>query len=627
MAAASDNIDISREISLCSLCNETFRSPKVLTCLHSFCKTCLEDHIGKSLVQNGQRYFPCPTCEAEVDMPSDALPGKYANAFNEDRFMEKLVELINAMKEGKLCDNCERREENVTAGNWCMDCHDALCDSCLKVHTHGKFTSGHVVIAVEDMRKMPLETIMKKNNKVPCMKHNEIITLYCVDCRDPLCVQCMAVSHRRCENVVTVNDAMSSSTDVNDVIVKLQNMQASLENANGLGAMDGILEESIEASRSKIMAICNELCEKVRQEQVKLLKALDSKAELARGTLREKIEPKKMGVKAIRSANERMKMLTRYGSDVEVLLAYNQIRKQFDSCQGDLESIDSRESAVKLDFEVNETMEKFVKEFEKVGEVTLDEGGSTEGLSSWGVTCTSTEDIIVTDCKNKRIQKFSKFGDLVDYVQLEDEPRDITTCGQNDYVAITMVGKLIIYLTTKKTMQLIKRAKTEKQYDGISYSDREALLLVTSLKEQCVDKIQMDGTILRTFQNKPDGLLSFVEPRYISSSPDKSIVVSDVQGNNVLCFTHDGKPLYQYTPNGENTVKRPQGVCFDKLGNLFIADYGNNRVQLLTNEGEFQRHVLGEETGLERPVALRLSSSSRMIIVQGDGMVKVFSYS
>ena len=215
----------------------------------------------------------------------------------------------------------------------------------------------------------------------------------------------------------------------------------------------------------------------------------------------------------------------------------------------------------------------------------------------------------------------------MDYVQLEDEPRDITTCGYHDYVAITMVGKLLIFLSTKKSMQLIKRARTEKQYDGISYSEREALMVVTSLKENCVDIIKMDGSIMRTFQKGPDGNPLFGSPRYVSISGERAIVVSDVERNVVVCINMEGKQLFDYTPNGPKTVKRPQGVCFDKIGNLFIADYGNNRVQLLTNEGDFQRHVLGDESGLTRPVALRVSSTNRMILVQGDGMVKVFSYS
>jgi len=414
MAAAVDKTTgVSREICICSLCKETYTSPKILPCLHTFCTSCLEDFIEKALVENGEKHFPCPCCELETEIPPGSLPRKHASSFPDDRFMDTLVELINAMKEGKTCDICERREENVSAGSWCMDCRDAVCDSCLKVHLHGKFTSNHVVVSVEEMRELPLETLMKKNSKVPCSKHNELITLYCVDCREPLCVQCMAVSHRRCDNVVTVTDALSSKTDVQEVMSKLQNLQVSLDNANGLGSTDKQLEDSIDIARSSLMSACNALCEKVREEQIKQLKELEAKAEIARSLLKDRIEPQKTGAKAIQSASDRMNTLMRYGSDVEILLAYNQVRKKFDSYQGALANGDTRNGNVSLNFEIDESMEKFMTNFEKIGEITLDDGAADDGISAWGVTCTSTEDIIVTDCKNKRIQKFSKVRYLV----------------------------------------------------------------------------------------------------------------------------------------------------------------------------------------------------------------------
>lgn len=614
-------------ISECYICKKVYNIPKTLPCFHAFCCSCLEDHISKSLNQNGQKYFACPMCEEKCEIPQGALPGQYAHAFQDDLFLAKLVELQSAMCEGKLCDICERIEENKPASHWCMDCNDALCETCLKVHLHGKTTAGHSCLSIEEMRRIPLETLMKQKNKVPCMKHNELITLFCVDCREPLCVQCMAVSHRRCENVITVSDALTSRTDVNDVISRLNKLQATVENAGGIGQPDRTLENSIHEAQERINTICNTICDRVRQYQSVLLKSLESQSEKAKGLLQDRIQPRKTGLKSIKAANDRMQTLLRYGSDVEILLAYNQVRKKLDSCQGAIGNTEQKAPSVRLDFILDDTVERFIENFDRLGDLTVDVGDSDEGISSWGVTCTSSDDIIVTDCKNKRIQKFSKFGDLVDYVQLEDEPRDITTCGNRDDVAITMIGKLVIFLATRKTMQLIKRAKTERQYDGISYSEKDAYLIVSSLRDQVVDIIHLDGSVMRSFGSGAGDRVLFNEPRFISATPDRTIIISDVGQNAIICIDHNGKVVFRYKPNGQNGLKKPQGVCVDKLGNLFVADFGNNRVQLLASDGLFQRNVLGIESALEKPVAIRVSGSNRMIIVQSDGMVKVFSYS
>ena len=402
------NHALSEQTTICSLCRNVFKSPKILNCLHSFCAACLEQHIANALGQNGQRHFQCPSCDLEIELPVGALTGQYANCYQDDTFLDKVIELLNALKEDKVCDICDRRDENVPAVNWCMDCYDAMCESCLKVHLHGKMTSGHVVMSIDEMRKIPLENIMKQKSKVPCQKHNELITLFCVDCKDPLCVQCMAVAHRRCENVVTVADAMTSRMDLNDVITRLQKLQVSVESSNGISDADKILEDSIETSRSKIIDTCNALCEKFREQQATLLRELDDNAHQARKTLKDRLEPRKIGAKSIKAANDRMQMMLSYGSDVEVLLAYNQVRKQLDSCQGAITSSDPKSVSVKIDVAVDDVVEKFLSDFQKLGDVTMDIGGSDEGLNSWGVTCTSTDDIIVTDCKNRRIQKFSK---------------------------------------------------------------------------------------------------------------------------------------------------------------------------------------------------------------------------
>lgn len=399
---------VSDEITNCFICKKVYNLPKVLPCFHSFCCSCLEDHIAKSLNQNGQRNFACPLCEEKCEISSAVLPGQYAHGFQDDLFLAKLVELQSAMCDSKECDICDRRDEKTPASHWCMDCNDALCDTCLKVHLHGKTTAGHSCLAIAEMRKIPLETLMKQKNKVPCSKHSELITLFCVDCRDPLCVQCMAVSHRRCENVITVADALTSRTDVNDVISRLSKLQMTVENIGGMGQPDRNLESSIHEAQERINAVCNSICDKVREYQSNLLKNLQSQSEKAKGLLQDRIEPRKTGLKSIKAANDRMQTLLRYGSDVEILLAYNQVRKKLDSCQGAIGSTEQKAPSVRLDFILDETVEHFIEGFDRLGDLMVDVGDSDEGLNSWGVTCTSSDDIIVTDCKNKRIQKFSK---------------------------------------------------------------------------------------------------------------------------------------------------------------------------------------------------------------------------
>lgn len=614
---------MSENFTICRLCQETFRRPKVLSCLHTFCYECLNEHIGKVLGPSKHRQFSCPSCDMDIELPALAADGHYADNLKDDQFMATLVELKKALQEDKSCDICIRREETVPAVNWCSDCNDALCESCSQVHLHVKVTANHTVSSLEEMRKMPLETIMRKKNKVNCDKHGENITLFCVDCKDPLCVQCMAVSHRRCENVITVADAASTRTDIDSIMDTLRSLQISLDSVDGVGHIETQLDESIENSRHEIMYLSNSLCARIRDQEQFLLKQLESKAADARKILKNRTEPRKLQMKTAKSASQRMSNLLKYGCDVEVLMAFNQIRKQIEDYNVEVGDISAEKLKVKVEFIPDDASLTYLENLKSLGELRIDTGAD-DGLSCWGVTCTADDDIIVTDCKNKRIQKFSKTGELVDHIQLDDEPRDITTCGNGSDVAVPLIGRLIIFISTRKALTLIKKSKTERQYDGISYSVAESYLVVSCVRERCVDIIQLDGEVLKSIQCDSTGEYLFDEPRYLSASVDGAIIVSDIGLHAVKCIDNRGHCLYTY--KGQNDLKNPQGVCVDKIGNIFLADNSNDRIQLLTSNGVFQRYVLVKDSGLERPCAVMISGSCRLIVVQNDGMVKVYTY-
>ena len=58
----ADNLEKQLE---CAVCLEQYKDPKVLPCLHTFCKTCLEGLLNKESVV---WKIVCPTCRADVEV-------------------------------------------------------------------------------------------------------------------------------------------------------------------------------------------------------------------------------------------------------------------------------------------------------------------------------------------------------------------------------------------------------------------------------------------------------------------------------------------------------------------------------------------------------------------------------
>ena len=66
----------------CSICLDTYTEPKTISCLHTFCRECLERHAR---VSQRQGKFRCPECQAEIDLPQgnrfDRLPNSFFQPF------------------------------------------------------------------------------------------------------------------------------------------------------------------------------------------------------------------------------------------------------------------------------------------------------------------------------------------------------------------------------------------------------------------------------------------------------------------------------------------------------------------------------------------------------------------
>ena len=62
----------------CSICLETFKEPKIISCFRTFCCECLEK---QARVSQRHRKFRCPECQAEIHLPEanrfEALPTSF----------------------------------------------------------------------------------------------------------------------------------------------------------------------------------------------------------------------------------------------------------------------------------------------------------------------------------------------------------------------------------------------------------------------------------------------------------------------------------------------------------------------------------------------------------------------
>lgn len=163
-----------------------------------------------------------------------------------------------------------------------------------------------------------------------------------------------------------------------------------------------------------------------------------------------------------------------------------------------------------------------------------------------------------------------------------------------------------------------------------------------------VFKLSPDGKVLLTLGRK--GILggspdNFVGPTDVAIAPNGDIFVADghaalalgggefyghAAGVNhgpsmrILKFNKDGKFLMAWgkegTGPGEFNV--PHGIALDSRGRVFVADRGNNRIQIFDQQGKY----LGEWKQFGKPCGLFIDAKDIIYVADSDSNANLWDY-
>ncbi|XP_041471826.1 tripartite motif-containing protein 45-like [Lytechinus variegatus] len=164
----------------CPLCLSTFTYPKILSCSHTFCKTCLDN----LLECHGNCQIRCPVCRAVTQVPNQDVGKLQVNL--------ALKSLIEDMEgHPQICTNCKSNDKSYAAV-YCQDCGNYLCTTCLNKHSQWEGFIDHEVIAMSEISSGKVS--VRKYRK--CRKHpKEDEGCFCSSCRRFTCFRCVVMEH------------------------------------------------------------------------------------------------------------------------------------------------------------------------------------------------------------------------------------------------------------------------------------------------------------------------------------------------------------------------------------------------------------------------------------------------
>ena len=225
--AASSLLEQIGDFLECQICLDSFKRPKVLQCLHTFCQDCLF-----RMAPSGHDVVVCPTCREHTPLQGEGVADLKNNFV-----LANLLDLVTSIQKPLdelpcgaptettyTCSNCE---DNSPASSRCLNCCEFLCEDCVTAHRRIRALRHHVMrdieawLAAGQCIRSPGDGEENSNLVYYCPEHDDrAVAVYCEACELAVCSECGQTDHARPPHrVVTLTVAADHERDQIRVIL------------------------------------------------------------------------------------------------------------------------------------------------------------------------------------------------------------------------------------------------------------------------------------------------------------------------------------------------------------------------------------------------------------------------
>ena len=232
----------------CSICYEGYncekKCPRLLSCGHSFCSSCLERLLHGITID-------CPTCRNPVVVPS-GVQGLLKNF--------ALLDIVNQAPKEQAGNtgshDCETCPEKHPATFFCLDCKENMCMTAAQFHTRNKASREHRVVTFKELKANPQLAFAS----VLCPEHNDQFRFFDEECGRVICRDCYALDHSGHKCVVVAEAASKYRQEMEPLVTKASSQVEKIEAAKDQVMKEvDFMEEAYEERRSEIQSFFREV--------------------------------------------------------------------------------------------------------------------------------------------------------------------------------------------------------------------------------------------------------------------------------------------------------------------------------------------------------------------------------
>ncbi|KAK3597676.1 hypothetical protein CHS0354_040050 [Potamilus streckersoni] len=628
----------------CMLCDGYFKDPKLLSCLHTFCKECLRRYVEKGKYNSN---FPCPLCNRNIEIPKKGgVKGLPPNLY---------VLASEMTNKPPPCDVCNVGNPAVER---CLDCESNMCDSCRIFHYKMKATRTH---RTADIGTEKTTANKKIQEKIYCDSHPaEELRFFCVPCGKIVCRDCKTLHHTVHQTKEIGDVAVEKKREI---VKSLKNVRSYLpkieDHLKGLKVMLKAVTKNTQDTIKRIKAqakvlhdevdrICHEMVSEIKQKNKEMEQEIQ-KHQKERETVLASMTSIVLSAESfinvasdhdvIDNANNMRNRVENLPSEIpNASVDFTEFKfnpgpipsVELFTCFGTWTSELSSTLAIAVPAQVRPALALVIREvnsFTVTGNKAIISIAPMKDGNAW-----------ICNSLSEKIFKYAKNGECLSTINVGYEVGDIHLASDGTVLISLPVQKKIRRLLTNG--QVTDFATMPLFPSGLTQTDSgDVLVCAMDRLQETIKSPDSKGTVLRVTQygrcerfEKDKLNYMFSRPVRVAINENKDICVSDwAKGHDhVVILTPDGKVKTRYYGPKEFSKLRenfvPNSLACDKYCQILIADSPNKTVHLLDKDGRFIKMLLNERDGIGEPWSLAVDSDGFLWVGDNNGTVRVYKY-
>ena len=638
----------------CALCSKPYDDPRILSCLHSFCLQCIQ----RGVLGGSQTALKCPTCGQNTNIPAAGVSALSQNLHLE--FEVEVARYVSKIANGGevCCDHCIDGR-NGPAVAFCCACRDFLCKLCQEHHRSGRKLSKHTIIEISKEGANQLLAAMKPREHYCSQLNHEDnkLNFYCETCNLLICRDCTTVAHK--EHSVTelstvakahqkkITLALKSTTNV------VKKLMAAIEG-------DNKMIEQVAATKKETLSFINQTFETLRQTLEKrrneLLSELEAAAQSKTTALTLQKETFMKTVEDISYLNKVASYSLQTHTDHELVAIGELLSTELQASVEKVEAMPltpSNHSCTSLSLQTDDLSGEISK-FGQIFELSPSPSESTWTSTSLSVPRVENMFSLRVDSKTSKgvghphggaqvkgeLKPKAQNGDVVcgEVKDHWDGTYTVTLTPQTTgphQLHITMDGQPIQrsphdinvrpkpnYRALSSAHQVIKCSSYPLCFAIHNNGD-----IYVGSWANCIYMFDQNGQLKNTIGSggSEDGQFNY--PFGIAIKGDV-LYVADYGNHRVQKLTARGEFLQQFGQkgSGQGQLNGPSAVIVDSKNRLIVSDYYNHRIQIFNEDGGWLLTIDGKGASSLNPWGLALDPQGNIhVAAYGSNAIKVFN--